>query len=434
MPRCLALFLIPKLDLRTRDWEIWLCQALSTVAVRGYDAVMCRAVLLVLAASVVLAVHGVGADDAPSLYAKWAHGPSSDAGFFPIAVWLQNPANAERFRAAGMNTYVGLWKGPTEAQLAALDKSGMKLICEQNAVALGHLDDPAIIGWLQPDEPDNAQERTDHHGYGPPTAPEKIVDQYTAWKQADPTRPILLGMGQGVAWNDYYGRGVRTGHAEDYPEYAKGGDILSFDIYPVVHENPAVAGKLWFVARGVDHLVQIAHGEKVVWNCIECTHIENAKAKATPQQVRAEVWMSLIHGSRGIIWFVHQFAPRFREAALLDDPEMLAAVTAINRQIMELAPVLNSPNIIVPFHGEALDANSKIDWVLKRDEHSTYIFAVETRGVATKAVFGSPRLRSAHVTVIGENRTIETGPGDVDEGSFSDIFAPWDVHLYQIKD
>jgi len=36
--------------------------------------------------------------------------------------------------------------------------------------------------------------------------------------------------------------------------------------------------------------------------------------------------------------------------------------------------------------------------------------------------------------VIGENRTIETGPGDVDEGSFSDIFAPWDVHLYQIKD
>lgn len=395
---------------------------------------MRRAVLLALVAGVALMLRGFAADDAASPYAKWTHGPSGDAGFFPIAVWLQDPRNAAKFRAAGMNTYVGLWEGPTEAQLAALDRSGMKLICEQNAVALRHLDDPAIIGWLQPDEPDNAQDRADHHGYDPPIAPQKIVDQYNAWKQADPTRPILLGMGQGVAWNDYYGRGVRTGHAEDYAAYAKGGDILSFDIYPVVHENAAVAGKLWFVGRGVDHLVQIANGEKPVWNCIECTHIENAKAKATPQQVRCEVWMSLIHGSRGIIWFVHQFAPKFREAALFDDPEMLAAVTAINTQITELAPVLNSPNIILPFHGDAMEATSKIDWVLKRDAHATYIFAVETRGVATKAVFGSPNLRSKQVTVIGENRTLLTGPGNIDEGSFFDTFAPWDVHLYQFKD
>ena len=32
---------------------------------------------------------------------------------FPIAVWLQAPANAERYRAIGINTYVGLWRGPT---------------------------------------------------------------------------------------------------------------------------------------------------------------------------------------------------------------------------------------------------------------------------------------------------------------------------------
>ena len=54
--------------------------------------------------------------------------------------------------------------------------------------------------------------------------------------------------------------------------------------------------------------------------------------------------MSLVHGSRGLIYFVHQFKPKFNEHALLDDPEMLAAVTAINRQIRELAPVLNSPS------------------------------------------------------------------------------------------
>src|SRR6266576_3754672 len=46
-----------------------------------------------------------------------------------------------------------------------------------------------------------------------------------------------------------------------------------------------------------------------------------------------------------LIYFVHQFKPTFREAALLDDSEMLAAVTVLNHQIVELAPVLNSPTM-----------------------------------------------------------------------------------------
>ena len=41
---------------------------------------------------------------------------------------------------------------------------------------------------------------------------------------------------------------------------------------------------------------------------------------------------------------MHQFNP-FNEAALLSDAEMLAAVTAMNRQIHALAPVLNSPTV-----------------------------------------------------------------------------------------
>ncbi len=40
--------------------------------------------------------------------------------------------------------------------------------------------------------------------------------------------------------------------------------------------------------------------------------------------------MALIHGSRGLIYFVHQVKPSFREAARLDDAEMLAAVTKLN--------------------------------------------------------------------------------------------------------
>ncbi|HVP61213.1 MAG TPA: hypothetical protein VMT11_11670, partial [Myxococcaceae bacterium] len=33
-------------------------------------------------------------ENPPQHYARFSHGPSSDAGFFPIAVWLQSPSNA----------------------------------------------------------------------------------------------------------------------------------------------------------------------------------------------------------------------------------------------------------------------------------------------------------------------------------------------------
>jgi hypothetical protein len=389
-----------------------------------------RAVLFVIAFEVCLGVAVLGADGPPSPYAKWTHGPSTDPKFFPIAVWLQDPRNAEKYRAIGINTYDGLWAGPTDEQLAALAKAGMRVICDQNATALHHLDDPTIIGWLQADEPDNAQELPNHGGYGPPIPPQRIIDQYRALKQADPTRPVLLGLGQAVAWNDYYGRGVRSGHAEDYPEYIQGADIISYDIYPMNDESPKVAGKLWYVARGVDHLVQMAKGEKTVWNCIECTHIGAPGRKPTPQEMRAEVWMSLIHGSHGIIWFVHQFAPNFIEAGLLADPEMTAAVTAINRQITELAPVLNSPTIPNGAKAE-LDATQMpmVDFMVKKMAGMTYLFAVETQGGATEIKFRLPDRRGGErVEVVGERRTL-----NAEGGVFTDAFEPYDVHIYRLK-
>ena len=56
-----------------------------------------------------------------SPYARWEHGLPTDPGFFPIAVWLQDPRNAPRYKQAGINLYVALWRGPTEAQLAELE-------------------------------------------------------------------------------------------------------------------------------------------------------------------------------------------------------------------------------------------------------------------------------------------------------------------------
>lgn len=370
---------------------------------------------------------GPGWEERP--YRRWQNGPPDDPGFFPLAVWLQNPRNAARYRDAGFNVYVGLWRGPTEEQLRQLKAAGMRVICAQNETGLRHRDDPTIIGWMHEDEPDNAQRLPGGRGYGPPIPPEQIVRRYHEMRAADPTRPILLNLGQGVAWDEWHGRGVRSGHPEDYPRYIRGCDIVSFDIYPVVHRDPRVAGQLWFVPYGVTRLRKWSGDTKVVWNCIECSRISNRHRKPTPLEVRAEVWMSLIFGSRGLIYFVHQFEPEFDEASLLHDPELLDAVTALNHQIRELAPLLNSRSLQGKISLVEQDAPCPVRFTVRGDEESLYVFAVSLADRPARASFRLEGgvLKAQRVVVLYEDRTL-----DVQSGRFEDEFGPFAVHLYRI--
>lgn len=388
-------------------------------------------ILLLLAATPRAAENPANPPAAESRRVFSASGAPTDPNFFPIAVWLQNPRNAARYQAAGINLYVGLWKGPTPEQLTELEEVGMPVICAQNQVGLENKDNPIIAGWMHGDEPDNAQSLGEGKGYGPPISPETIIEDYQRIHAADPSRPVLLNLGQGVAWDNWIGRGVRRNHPEDYSEYVKGCDIASFDIYPVVHDSPEVAGKLEFVARGVKRLVDWTGGEKPVWNCIECTHISNPRVRATPEQVRAEVWMALIQGSRGIIYFVHQFQPAFNEAALLDDPEMLRAVTDINRRIHALAPVLNSPTLTDGLTIESADPEIPIAGMLKRFNGVTYVFAANLRPRLTRASFSlmSNADSLEQADVLDESRQL-----GVDKGIFADDFQPYAVHLYRLRE
>jgi hypothetical protein len=277
------------------------------------------------------------------------------------------------------------------------------------------------------DEPDNAQSLGQGKGYGPPISPATIVEGYEKIRKADPDRPVLLNLGQGVAWDGYYGRGVRTNHPEDYSQYLKGCDIASFDIYPASHENKEIAGKLWYVPQGVDRLRRSSEGRKDVWCCIETTRINNPDRKPTSEQVRSEVWMALIHGAKGIIYFAHEFKPKFIEAGLLADEEMARAVAAINRQVMELAPALNSPDVAGAVVA-ALNEGVPVDFVVKRQAGRTYLFSVAMRGAETTATFTLPGTGDARVEVLGEDRAI-----DAMGGKREDRFKGYQVHLYRIS-
>jgi len=369
-------------------------------------------------------------------YARWKYGPPKDPSFFPIAVWLQQPRNAPRYRQAGINLYVGLWQGPTEEQLSALRAAKMPVICEQNQVGLKHREDAIIVGWMHQDEPDNAQPITDpttgRREWGGPVPPQRVVEWYRQLLARDPDRPVLLNLGQGVANDTWVGRGPGA-HPDDYFTYVKGADIVSYDVYPVAGLNSE--DRLWYVAKGLERLHlwirwnESTDGRKIVWNVLECTRISNLERKPTPHHVRGEVWMSLIHGSQGIIYFVHQFEPNFVEWALLEDREMLEAVTAINRQIHELAPVLNSPTVLDGAVVKSSSPDVPIHAMVKRHAGATYLFAVAMRNAPARAEFTLPGIPArATAEVLGESRRIT-----VQRGRFEDDFKPYEVHLYRIR-
>ena len=138
--------------------------------------------------------------------------------------------------------------------------------------------------------------------------------------------------------------------------------------------------------------------------------------------------MSIIHGSKGLIYFVHQFAPKFSEASLLENPKLLAEVTAINKQVQALAAVINSPTVegVVAVTSAAEEA--PIQTMAKRHDGAIYIFAAAMRDVSSSAVVSVEGLEAGTtVEVIGEDRTITA-----DAGSFADNFGGYDVHLYKI--
>lgn len=356
----------------------------------------------------------------PDYYTDFPRGFPADPSFFPIGVWMQNPDNAERYASVGINHFVGLWEGPTEEQLATMTSVGMASVCEQAGVWREHLEDSGIQGWLQADGPDNAQELPDG-SYGPCVDPAVTRARYDEMSAADPSRPVFLLLGQGVATPDWVGRGDCTGRTSDYPLYARAADVLVNYTYPLANEHP-----LELVATGIEKLNQYANFEKPVVADIEASSIDGLP-RPTPHQLRAEVWMSLISGAAGVQYFCHRVTPEaFNETDCLDDPATAAAMTRINQELRELAPVLNSRSYR---YTPVSSTSAPLRAVVKQVSSERYVLAVSMANAPTTASFPLAKLGEVEqVEVLGEGRQLVPGAE-----AFEDAFEPYAVHLYRLR-
>ena len=140
--------------------------------------------------------------------------------------------------------------------------------------------------------------------------------------------------------------------------------------------------------------------------------------------------MSLIHGSQGIIYFCHEFEPKFVEAGLLAHPEQLKAVSEVNHQILSLAPVLNSPTIPAGAQAASSDTAAPVSIMVKKFGGATYVFAVSMRDKETTASFKVAGVNDAQAMDLNNE---PPRPIQVKGGAFEDKFKGYEVHIYKIQ-
>lgn len=370
---------------------------------------------------------------------------TADPNYFPISVWWQKTSNAQTFKNAGVNMYITA-EDLTATTFGHLKAAGMKVICPQdNGVSkymLTQAADPAVYAWVSHlDEPDNSNPSY----YGDCTPISVVIKSYNAMKAADPTHPVYLNLGMGVSYLEWVGRGTCVNKWWMYSDtivgrgsykngYLKACDIVSFDIYPVNSKYSNIQGNLYYVSKGVDSLISWSKQKvRPTWTWIETTKFAEStpapSRKPTATEVKAEVWMALIHGATGIGYFAHITEPSsvFDQDALLKDAPMMAAITNINKEIASLAPVLNSTTIMGFATANSSNTAVPVDIMSKHVGLSHYLFAVPMRNGTTTATFNTTNSTATSVEVIGENRTIP-----IVAGKFTDSFSPYAVHLYRM--
>ncbi|HUS47460.1 MAG TPA: sugar-binding protein [Phycisphaerae bacterium] len=347
--------------------------------------------------------------------------PLKDTAVYPVAVWGMGYKTAPGFAELGVNVFVGdqggakrwcdeiakhkcvgfvRWRGKSAAQRAAIAGSG------------------GFLGWMHGDEPDNPKVVD---GVYRPTGipPAELIAEYGDMKKSATPAPMYLNLGQGLA------NGARqTTPDATYREFMKCADVVCYDVYPTSTQAHGTS-RLHLVARGISRLKGFAGKDKPAWIWLECTSIGGEKSgigqrPPLPHELRAEVWMSIVHGADAIGYFPHQFNPyRGGPAAIPEDLQKEMKLT--NGLLHKLAPALRTgaKSMLKVDAGDGW-----VDAAMWKHDTGTLVVAVNMRNAPAKAAITLPEPVD-QFTIVGQGRT-----AGAKRGKLTADLQPYEVRLF----
>jgi hypothetical protein len=320
--------------------------------------------------------------------------------FFPVMLIDQCSADAaNRARTLGVNLIVNEScpsLTPT-GQLRAIEGHTLAVL----PIAAKSVRGNRLVGWTFPDEPEG-------NGWTP-----------ASLQRAHPVRRgtkdgLLTFMTTGAGFYRSTYTPASTPQAV-YGQYARLADVAGFDLYPLGHCSSDL-GAVYDAQIAFNHLA----GKMPTFQWIETGAIKPEYCggfKMQPSELRAEVWLAVAGGARGIGYFTHTWAPAHN--AFDVSPSIQRAIAKTNNLLSAVRPALLGQTILSGVN------STSVKVVARRAGNTTYVIAVNAGRAPINVQLHVPALRQGAVKVFGEKRSISSHNDSLD-----DAFAPLGVHIY----
>lgn len=215
---------------------------------------------------------------------------------------------------------------------------------------------------------------------------------------------------------------IRPGYDRaEYRHLASFGDLVGFDLYPVVKFCGRVP--LLDVFRAQRELRTLYAVGKPTFQWIETGPMtgECPTLEVTPAIAKAEAWLAVAGGANGIGWFTSAWTAATGWNRWAVDDAMQAEMASVDAELHALAPVLTTPpgDVVVPWDGSVAASARTYDGKL-------WVIAVNGSAHATTVPMRVDGLAGRTLNVLGEGRTLRP----TRKVYLRDTFAPYQVHLY----
>jgi hypothetical protein len=280
---------------------------------------------------------------------------------------------------------------------------------------------PGFGAWKGADEPEWG-----HHPLAPLVHVREVV------RQLDPNHPMVLIQ-------------APRGTVETLRKYNCTADVVGADIYPVsvppgIHSQFKTNTEISMVGDYTRIMDQVGEGKMPVWMVLQIAWsgvVKPGKKLVFPDlhQERFMTYEAIINGARGLLYFggnVTQAMNR-RDAQLGWNwtfwNNVLRTVVAEIGTKSPLYPALLEPNSPLPIKTNVAD----IEYCVREVGGEIFVLACKrNRGVADVTFSGfAPTVAAASVLFEPGRQTWRSAP--LSNGTFTDRFAQFDVHVYRLR-
>lgn len=353
--------------------------------------VTCCAVAAALFASCVASAKATAATDGRIVFVN-------GKPFFPLMLINQCTADdVARARTLGINLLLND-TCPSVSPQRQLELSGGKPLVAL-AIRGEHVSGTGLIGWAYPDEPEN-------NNWTPDALRKAASDP------VDDGLVSFLTTGAGFYRAPY---GAPRVNRSVYSQFARLASVAGFDLYPLGHCQSDLSVVFDAQRRFIDLV-----GRRPTFQWIETGPIKPEYCggfKMTSSELKAEAWLAIVGGARGIGFFTHTWTPN--ENAFDVTQPLQRALQWFTQLARDVMPGLLGRTVLS-------GSNSGAIKILARTAGDrTYVFAVNSQRGYVKAQFNVPALGDGSIDVHGENRSLRVG-----NHRFIDTFSPLGVHVY----